>query len=995
MPDGKTPESPPAHGSGGKETTSKATAVHAGHMKLLFENAPVAMAMFDHQMRYLLANRRWLEDFKLTQTDVTGKSQYELFPSLHAGWRHVYDRALGGQVVRSDRDAVTQDGRPVVYRWEVRPWRHIDTSIGGVMITCEHLYAAPGGKTVTESGREAPLEEGNALWQSGLPLMALDAQGRVLRMSRGISNHLLPKGVSNGETPFWVLFGETMERGPLQQHVLATLRTILSGDREHAVVSVHGDDVKSGAEDQAVPDRWLVSKAPGISAGSEDHIILAVGLAGLETPPPLLASVAPPPAAVIFGDVKDVIAPLAPALAPAPPAPVVAPAPPAPVQLAPNPAVVAADEGVQRRLAEEVARIRVALRSATDSESQSLQREARLRSVLELAPCGLLILDERARPLYCNAHMHLLLGRPLADGGSIEEWLEEGCRDEAHREQVLLQWREGIWRKQRTVALSLSSMEGVIKDIEVRPVSLPGGGLLAMWQDVTDTRRSEEMLRSTESKFRTLVHENPLPVLLADRLGAVFDANPAAESLLGYSRAELRRMRMDRWLDTESVAQRAATLRDMLDHGERAAWVTVNVVHRDGDIREVDLRLAIVPDALGQPLFTIHFFQPKEAEHPESLLLDPGEIQSYRESESAAGEEPQAPPPMVMRPVVLLMTDVHGRISAWSAEAKDEFGFEEGEIVGRGLHTLFRPSDATGFYAELSALSAAVPGPAAHWPFYHRDLGRKEGDFSIQSHTQDGALSVSLLKELPGPAIEDAAPQSAKAEPAGAIAKEESAAAPPAKLASAELQRERLMMGESYRRVKNHLQIITSMLSLQVSTLRNDEARDALRSSQNRVRSLASLHQHLYLLASGEMSGFQNFASGLVDHLRECYDLSASRVRLDLKVQDESLPEDWLMPLALSLNEMISNAFKHGYPDGRGGRMEVQLNWDSQKGHLIVNDDGVGMSTDLDDYRGNGLGLKILRVFSGQLGGVVKIHSAPDRGASFHLEFPVTANLPS
>src|SRR4051812_33633136 len=58
---------------------SRSGAGHTGHMKLLFENAPVAMAMFDTEMRYLLANRRWLEDFKLTSIDVAGRSQYELF----------------------------------------------------------------------------------------------------------------------------------------------------------------------------------------------------------------------------------------------------------------------------------------------------------------------------------------------------------------------------------------------------------------------------------------------------------------------------------------------------------------------------------------------------------------------------------------------------------------------------------------------------------------------------------------------------------------------------------------------------------------------------------------------------------------------------------------------------------------------------------------------------------------------------------------------------
>jgi PAS domain S-box-containing protein len=1016
------PASAPA--SGAAPATGKVPAVHAGHMKLLFENAPVAMAMFDQQMRYLLANRRWLEDFKLTQVDVVGKSQYELFPALHAGWRHVYERALGGQVVRSDRDATTQDGRPVVYRWEVRPWRHIDTSIGGVMISCEHLYASPGGSERSaqeESARVDSSDPGAALWQASLPLMALDAEGRILRMSRGVSSQLLSEGVVVGETPMWEAFGEKIERGPLQQHVLATIKSVLEGDHPYAVINVYGDAPGALQNDDAPPDRWLVSQAPGGPLGMEGDAVLAVGLAGLAglEPRGLQSSIVPPPASVIFGETKLLPRPatVVPTLAPSPPAPTLLPtvAPthtlaPAAAPLPQSHVVAAVDEAVQRRLAEEVARMRMALKEATDSEGVSRQREARLRAVLELAPCGLLVLDERARPLYCNAHLHLLLGRPLADGRTMEEWLAEACRDEVHREQVLLQWREGIWRKQLTLAMALVSAEGVVKDIEIRPVSLPGGGLLAMLQDVTDTRRSEEMLRSTEAKFRTLVHENPLPVLLADRLGAVFDANPAVESLLGYTRAELRRMRLDRWLDSESVTRRASTLRDLLERGERSAWTTVTVVPREGDALKVDLRLAIVPDALGQPLFTIHFFQPK-VEPPPAPEPAPAMDWTHPLFATAAEVQPEyapAPPaPVEYRPLVLLTTDLHGRISDWSPEAVEQFGFEETEITGRGLHCLFRPSDATGFYGELASLPSDPDGEGYHWAFYHRDKGRQEGVFKIQKHPEDGDLSISLLKDLPAsaPGVANAAghftadPGHAGAAkvhiPASAFTtRVESPPEPPAPPAPAkpdaeDLKRERIILGESYRRVKNHLQIITSMLNLQLSTLRNEEARDALRSSQNRVRSLAALHQHLYALASGESSGFHAFADGLISHLRECYEVAVEQVQLDLRVQDELLPEDWLMPLALSLNEMVSNAFQHAYGDGRSGQMTVELHWDDQKAHLLVKDDGVGMSPDFDDHRGNGLGMKILRVFAGQLGGEVKVQGQPGEGVSFHLEFPV------
>ena len=75
---------------------------------VLVENAPVAMAMFDKNMRYVLANRSWMEEFGLTGMPLLiGRSQYEVFPGLHPGWRQVYDRALQGHVVRSEHDALS------------------------------------------------------------------------------------------------------------------------------------------------------------------------------------------------------------------------------------------------------------------------------------------------------------------------------------------------------------------------------------------------------------------------------------------------------------------------------------------------------------------------------------------------------------------------------------------------------------------------------------------------------------------------------------------------------------------------------------------------------------------------------------------------------------------------------------------------------------------------------------------------------------------------
>jgi two-component sensor histidine kinase len=280
------------------------------------------------------------------------------------------------------------------------------------------------------------------------------------------------------------------------------------------------------------------------------------------------------------------------------------------------------------------------------------------------------------------------------------------------------------------------------------------------------------------------------------------------------------------------------------------------------------------------------------------------------------------------------------------------------------------------------------------WAFYHKTEGRQKGTFIAKRHDSSG-LAASLSEEVtvltPAVPSQELLPASS----ADASKDETPSTAPPVvgvKPTPEELSRERFLLGESHHRVKNHLQIITSMLNLQMSTLHNDEARDALRSSQNRVRSIASLHQHLFQLATGAAAEFNTFAAGLISHLRECYEVDEERVQLELSIPDRPVPEEWLMPLALTLNEMVSNAFKHAFPGRREGSIQVALSWQEHEGELTVKDNGVGMPANFTHHDSPGLGLKILRVFAGQIGGEVKIHGGPEEGTVFQLVFPVVSD---
>ncbi len=104
------------------------------------EQAPAAIAMFDRDMRYVAHSRRWVEDFGLTDTNLIGRSHYELFPELTESWKEFHRRGLAGEVVRTNEESFRRpDGRTLWMRREVRPWRIDDQTIGGITIMAEDV----------------------------------------------------------------------------------------------------------------------------------------------------------------------------------------------------------------------------------------------------------------------------------------------------------------------------------------------------------------------------------------------------------------------------------------------------------------------------------------------------------------------------------------------------------------------------------------------------------------------------------------------------------------------------------------------------------------------------------------------------------------------------------------------------------------------------------------------------------------------------------------
>jgi two-component sensor histidine kinase len=191
-------------------------------------------------------------------------------------------------------------------------------------------------------------------------------------------------------------------------------------------------------------------------------------------------------------------------------------------------------------------------------------------------------------------------------------------------------------------------------------------------------------------------------------------------------------------------------------------------------------------------------------------------------------------------------------------------------------------------------------------------------------------------------------------------------------LVRSSLKEKEILLSEVHHRVKNNLQIVSSLLSLQAQMARDKDAVAVLGEAQNRIRTLALIHERLY--ASRDMAGVDmaDYLGLLVNRLASTYEQPARRVRVRVEVEKLSLDIEAAIPCGLIANELVSNALKHAFPDGREGAVRVRLGKTENGGYrLSVEDNGVGFPEGLDFSKTKTLGCQIVTNLAAQLGGTI------------------------
>ncbi|MES2718161.1 MAG: PAS domain S-box protein [Pseudomonadota bacterium] len=310
-----------------------------------------------------------------------------------------------------------------------------------------------------------------------------------------------------------------------------------------------------------------------------------------------------------------------------------------------------------------------------------------------------------------------------------------------------------------------------------------------------------------------------------------------------------------------------------------------------------------------------------------------------------------------LAPCAMLMADAQGRIVMVNALTEHTFGYSRDELLGQPVEMLV-PARWRGAHAGvrqgfLAGSSARAMGAGREVCALHRNGHAFPVEIGLSAiETAEGLGTLAAVFDISERQRQQATTERALAE-------------------------KETLLKEVYHRVKNNLQVVQSLLSLQHHALPAGVARDALHDSVQRVRAMAMVHEKLY--QSGDLAAIRlpAYTRELMAQIAEAHGVDRSHLQLQAEIADIETGLDNAIPYGLLLTELLTNCFKHAFPDGQAGVVWVRLARHEGGALLTVQDNGVGFEAARQQPgQAGSLGLKLAEGLARQLGGQLHTHQA-------------------
>lgn len=195
-----------------------------------------------------------------------------------------------------------------------------------------------------------------------------------------------------------------------------------------------------------------------------------------------------------------------------------------------------------------------------------------------------------------------------------------------------------------------------------------------------------------------------------------------------------------------------------------------------------------------------------------------------------------------------------------------------------------------------------------------------------------------------------------------------------------------ILIRDMHHRLKNNLQVISSLLSIQSDFVKDEESHKLFINSLNRIRAMSLTHENLKRESNFTDIQFDKYVRDLVTFLCRNYNINTNLLKIIIKIPSVSLPIDTSITCGLIINELISNSLKHAFPGGKSGNIKIGLEKLVKQHKLFVSDNGIGLPDKMDIEKDNSFGLLLIRTLVDQLNGKLEVIS--ENGSKFIIRFP-------
>jgi PAS domain S-box-containing protein len=686
-----------------------------------------------------------------------------------------------------------------------------------------------------------------------------------------------------------------------------------------------------------------------------------------------------------------------------------------------------ADEYIVRPISnrELLARVRAMLRLKRAQDELGRERD-RISRIMETSPVGILVLDRQGHVVYGNPQVAEIAGTNLKDlmrrdhGDSMRRII-----DEADQALPVEQWpfvqvmstKEPIHDECHVVELADGGK--LFLSVNAVPLTSESGqvdGMVVVVEDITRRVKAEEGLRESEERLRSTLSSLDDLVFVVDRHGVFVDYYRPVTSSELYVSAETFLGKTVREIMPPEVAEPFQEAFDAIEDTkvQQFDYPLTLAGKREWFSAKLSIRRDSQGEFAGVTAVSRNITERKRTE--KALERRNRVLEILNRLSEAVWSTLEMGPMLdaVVRVAVQAIDVTSGYIYDW----------DEGQKTTVCLAEYHRPkaSDAERV-SKLGIMHHVEEDPEepgnwlysseayhiAHWDDPHASL---KAQASMQERTIKSMLNVPLkLRGQPFGYIELWETRhrrvftNEETDLILAIARQVSMGIENAQLyekaqqeladrkraqdrMQASLQEKEVLLKEIHHRVKNNLQVISSLLDMQALSTQNPEAIEVLEDSQHRVKTMAFVHERLYQSEDLASIDVAEYVESLTNHLLTAYEGRAGAIALDLRIDDVVLDLDTAVATGLIINELVSNSLKHAFPPQGEGEGEILValgSLDDDRLELQVCDNGVGLPPDLDVQDSQSLGLRLVNMLTQQLRGALDLDRSA--GAAFRITF--------